>query len=83
MFCVALLACRSWLIVSIVWLVVAFADPVFTVGIIPDGFESSEAKTRGDMMDNRSTAARNIRIGRGLLNNQPDDFSLRRFKPIG
>lgn len=58
-------------------------EVVLTVGVSPDGFESSEAKTRGDRMENRSIADRSIRIGRGLLNNQTDFFRQRGFKPIG
>ena len=78
----ALFSCKSWLIASIVWLVVALDVSVLIIGVSPDGFESSEAKTLGDRMENRSIAVRSIRIGWALLNNQPDSFSIE-FKPIG
>ena len=78
----ALFSCKSWLIASIVWLVVALDVAVLSVGVSPDGFESSDAKTRGDRMENRSIAVRSRRIGWALLNNQPDAFCLAN-KPIG
>ena len=55
---------------------VALDVAVLTVGVSPDGFESSDAKTLGDRMENRSIAVRSRRIGWALLNNQPDSFRL-------
>ena len=65
----------SWLRASSVWLVVAEDDIVFVIGMRFPLFESSEAKTREDVLEDTSIAASIIRRSRELLDNHQSSLS--------
>ena len=64
-----MLSCAS---VVRVWLVIPDADVVLETGVRPPGFESSEAWTGEDMIENSRIAPRIARMGRALLDNHTD-----------
>src|SRR5712692_5347291 len=73
-YCVSLTPWLSWFKASRVWLVFAEADVVLMMGVRFPLFESSAAKTGGDMLDDSSIAVSIISISLKVLDNQLGRF---------
>src|SRR5712692_3342254 len=69
-YCVSLTPWLSWCRASRVWLVIAEADDVLMMGVRFPLFESSAAKTGGNMLEDSIIAVSIIRRSRKLLDNQ-------------